>query len=481
MTMPPLFTEAQPILVVGDAMLDRYHEGEATRISPEAPVPVLHVHSTFDRPGGAANVALNVAALGVPVTLICYVGADQDAATLRDLLHERGVTCRFAVADGACTIVKTRALSQGQQIMRLDFEQRFADRDHDALVSMFREALPEHGTVVLSDYAKGTLGAVSDLIRIARAAGKPVLVDPKGSDFSCYAGATLLTPNEREFGHIVGPADDEHDFVTRGHALRERLALDALLVTRSERGMTLMSGDGHVSVATRAREVFDVTGAGDTVIATLAASMACGTPVRDAMIVANQAAGIVVSRHGTATVTAAELQASLTHEQLALSDDDVLADVAAARSRGQRIVMTNGCFDILHAGHISYLTRARALGDRLLVALNSDASVRRLKGAERPFNTLADRAAVLRALRAVDWVIGFDGSADTNGGWVDTPLDLIKRVAPDVLVKGGDYVADAVVGATEVRGWGGTVEIVPFVEGRSTTSLAARIRGKEAQ
>lgn len=471
----PLFTNARPVLVVGDAMLDRYHEGSTTRISPEAPVPVLHVHKSFDRPGGAANVALNVAALGVPVTLICYVGNDADAAILRQLLEAHGVRCRFVVAPNSCTIVKMRALSHGQQIMRLDFEERFPDTAQDALGRTFIEALPHHGTVVLSDYGKGTLASVAELITLA--GDTPVLVDPKGDDFSRYTGATLLTPNEREFFRVAGVAQGEEDFAVKARTLRADLRLTALLITRSERGMTLIDGsDRAVSVATRAREVYDVTGAGDTVIATLASAISSGRPLEEAMAIANQAAGIVVSRHGTATVTASELLASFTHEQFALPETDVLLEIAAARDREQRIVMTNGCFDVLHSGHVAYLARARMLGDRLLVAVNSDASVRRLKGADRPFNGLEQRMSVLRGLRSVDWVIPFNGSIAVDGAHVDTPLDLIRRVRPDVLVKGGDYVADDVVGAADVRGWGGSVAVVPFVEGQSTTALAARIR-----
>jgi len=456
-------------------MLDRYHEGSATRISPEAPVPVVHVGKSFERPGGAANVALNIAALGVKVTLISYVGDDSDATVLRNLLEARGVICRFVVAPGACTIVKLRALSHGQQMMRLDFERSFSNGSHDQLLEAFAQELPDHGTVVMSDYGKGTLARVADMIALA--GDLPVLVDPKGEDFTRYAGATLLTPNEREFLLVAGAAADEATFIHKARAMRHQLRLKALLVTRSERGMTLLDAqDEATSIATRAREVFDVTGAGDTVIATLAVAIAAGWSVADAMVVANQAAGIVVSRHGTATVTASELVASTAHEGLDLPEVDVLAEVAAARAQGRRIVMTNGCFDVLHAGHVSYLARARALGDRLLVAVNSDASVRRLKGADRPFNTLEHRMAVLRALRAVDWVIGFDGSVAADGGYVDTPLDLIRRVGPDVLVKGGDYVADDVVGAHDVRERGGVVAIVPFLEGQSTTMLAERIR-----
>lgn len=464
------------ILVVGDAMLDRYMEGPVGRISPEAPVPIVRVGNVFERPGGAANVALNLASLGVAVTFLAYVGADPDAEALARRLDEAGVEMCFVTAKAARTIVKLRVLSQRHQLLRLDFEDSFAGENHDALLAAFDEALTRHDLVVLSDYGKGTLAAVSDMIARARAAGRPTIVDPKGADFARYAGATALTPNASEFAVVAGRADDEADFAARAFDLRARLELDHLLVTRGEKGMSLFGRAGfRLDIPTQAREVYDVTGAGDTVIATLAAATAAGASFADATRLANLAAGIVVGRMGTAAVTLDELAAIAAPEGLPGDTGMVLRQIAEAKARGERIVMTNGCFDILHAGHVDYLGRAKALGHRLVVALNSDASVRRLKGATRPVNTLANRAAVLAALKAVDWVIPFDGSIDAAGRQTDTPLDAILAVGPDVLVKGGDYTLEGIVGAREVMAAGGDVRVLPFVEGQSTTAIIQRM------
>lgn len=464
------------ILVVGDAMLDRYMEGPVGRISPEAPVPIVRVGEVFERPGGAANVALNLASLGVAVTFLAYVGADPDAEVLARRLAEAGVETRFVPARAARTIVKLRVLSQRHQLLRLDFEDSFAEEDHGPLLAAFEAALADHDLVVLSDYGKGTLAAVETMIATARRAGRPTIVDPKGSDFGRYRGATAITPNASEFTAVAGRASDEDDFARRGFALRASLGLEHLLVTRGERGMSLFGPDDfRLDIPTQAREVYDVTGAGDTVIATLAATLAAGASFADATRLANLAAGIVVGRMGTATVTLDELHAVAAPRGSADDAAPALAQIAAAKARGERIVMTNGCFDILHAGHVDYLTRAKALGQRLVVALNSDASVHRLKGAGRPVNGWAQRAAVLGALKAVDWVVPFDGSIDAEGRHSDTPLDVILAVRPDVLVKGGDYTFDTIVGAREVVASGGEVRVLPFVEGQSTTSIIARI------
>lgn len=464
------------ILVVGDAMLDRYLEGPVGRISPEAPVPIVRVADVFERPGGAANVALNLASLGVAVTFLAYVGNDADAVALTRRLEEAGVETRMVTAKSARTIVKMRVLSQRHQLLRLDFEDSFAAEDHGDLLEVFRAALDDHDLVVLSDYGKGTLQAVAEMIAAARAASRPTIVDPKGTDFRRYAGATAITPNASEFAAVAGAASDETDFGARGFRLRETLELDHLLVTRGERGMSLFGpGDYRLDIPTQAREVYDVTGAGDTVIATLAATLAAGASFADATRLANLAAGIVVGRMGTATVTLDDLHAVAAPQG---ATDDVsltLRRIAEAKARGERIVMTNGCFDVLHAGHVDYLIRAKALGHRLVVALNSDASVTRLKGPSRPVNGWADRAAVLAALEAVDWVVPFDGSVDAEGRHSDTPLDVILSVGPDVLVKGGDYTFDTIVGAREVVAAGGRVEVLPFLEGRSTTGILDRL------
>jgi len=462
--------ETAHIIVVGDAMLDRYHEGLTSRISPEAPVPVLRVTDSYDRPGGCANVALNIATLGPKVTLLTFVGDDVDGRLLQHALEEAGVACQFQRSATARTIVKMRAVSMHQQMLRIDLEDDFAAEDKAALTAEYRALLASAALVVLSDYAKGALSQVGDLIGAARAMGVPVIVDPKGSDFERYRGATLLTPNEGEYWAAAGERADPARLATGAAAMRERLDLDALLVTRGEKGLMLVKDAGDpLTLPAEARDVFDVTGAGDTVVATLASALASGWSIEDATALANRAAGIVVGRHGTASVTAAELAGV----ELGIGNESaVLRDVQAARRRGERIVMTNGCFDILHAGHVSYLRQARERGDRLLVAVNSDASVARLKGTGRPFNTLAQRMEVLGALKAVDWVLPF-GDVEPEAER-DLPLRLIRAVRPDVLVKGADYTVATIVGAEEVLAWGGAVETIPLVEGVSTTILAQK-------
>jgi len=464
--MATMLSTDRKIVIVGDAMLDRYLIGQANRISPEAPVPVLRVGSSREVPGGAANVALNIAALGGNVTLICYVGDDPDADCLVRILQDAGVRCRFVTALHSRTIVKLRALSMHQQMLRLDFEDDFACEDHAKLQELIGEELGDAHALVLSDYAKGTLADVAPIIARAREAGVPTIVDPKGSDFSRYAGAQIITPNESEFRQASGYVAQEGDAALETHAraFRDAVNVENLLVTRGERGMMLVRPTAPARfIATEAKDVFDVTGAGDTVIGVLALGLASDMSLVDAMVLANRAAGIVVGRHGTAAVT---------HEDLfGGTAADAVTEIRAAQRSGARIVMTNGCFDVLHAGHVQYLEEARKLGDRLVVALNSDASVGRLKGAGRPVNSFEHRRAVLMALRAVDWVIGFGDDDDVDR---DTPRAIISRVAPDVLVKGADYTIDTIVGADEVMLRGGEVRTLDLVVGLSTTELLRR-------
>lgn len=459
-------------------MLDRYVEGPTLRISPEAPVPVVRVEGSFERPGGAANVALNLAALGVPVTLLSWVGSDTDGERLAALLQQAKVDCVFLKSQRARTIVKLRVLSRRQQVLRLDFEDDFSAEDPTPLAQHFERLLADHPMVVVSDYAKGVLGAVGGLIGAARARGAAVLVDPKGSDFARYRGATVITPNASEFAAVAGPLPDEAALVSAGEAMRRTLGLEHLLVTRGELGMMLFSPDAPaLKVPTHALDVYDVTGAGDTAIAALAAGMSIGLDMPEAVRLANRAAGVVVGRKGTATVTAHELLAAQGLALAFTSVEEVVARVGEARRRGERIVMTNGCFDVLHAGHVEYLTRARALGDRLVVAVNTDASVARLKGPGRPVNRLEHRLATLAALKPVDFVLPFDGSTDAQGRFSDTPLDAILAIAPDVLVKGADYEPDQIVGAREVLAKGGQVLTLPYVDGLSTTRIIERAAG----
>ncbi len=462
--------ESARILVVGDAMLDRYWHGSASRISPEAPVPVVRVDQAEERPGGAGNVALNIAALGASVSLVAVTGADEGADILSGLLSVAGVRCLFHKVSGMPTVTKLRVLSRHQQLIRLDFEAGIPGFDGSGLLEPFTEALAEAEVVVLSDYGKGALTAIQPLIKAARADGLPVLVDPKSRDFSVYRGASLVTPNLAEFELVVGHCRDEQEIAGKGAALMDEHELDGLLITRGEQGMTLLRrAEAALHLPAKAREVYDVTGAGDTVISVLAAALAAGEDWAQATALANLAAGIVVGKLGTATVSVPEIRRAL-HEggiiERGVVDELQLHEaVEQARARGETVVMTNGCFDILHAGHVAYLQEARHLGDRLIVAVNDDDSVRRLKGATRPINSLDHRMAVLAALQCVDWVVPFGE---------DTPRQLICRVRPDYLVKGGDYCPEEVAGYDCVTAGGGQVKILSYHAGHSTSGIIER-------
>lgn len=458
------------VVVAGDVMLDRYLFGSTGRISPEAPVPVVHVHETDDRPGGAANVAVNLAALGVSTSLVGVVGKDAAADSLEAIMGNRGIECSFTRADDRPTITKTRVQSRGQQLIRLD-EERASAMPGEAMVEALRGATNGAGAVVLSDYGKGALSEVTAMIAACRDAGVPVLVDPKGTDFEKYRGASLMTPNQTEFEAVAGKSDSDEDLVERARAMMDELQLDALLVTRSEKGMLLVeTGAEPLFLSTQAREVYDVTGAGDTVIATLAAALGSGQNLASAAALANIAAGLVVRKIGVATVTPGEISAAL-HQRgqggRGLVDlDTLLALVDESRGRNERVIMTNGCFDVLHAGHVAYLEEAKSLGDRLIVAVNDDDSVRRLKGESRPINALEDRLLVLAGLAAVDWVVPFEE---------DTPSRLIEALLPDVLVKGGDYQPEEIVGAREVLQNGGEVRVLAFRGGHSSSRIIDRL------
>ena len=471
LTMPRF--DSAPVLVVGDVMLDRYWHGPTHRISPEAPVPVVKVDQIEDRPGGAGNVALNIAALGAPAWLVGVTGEDEAAVSLRQTLNAAGVYCDFQAHASSPTITKLRVLSRHQQLIRVDFEEPFAT-DGAAVLDSVRGLLDKVKVMVLSDYGKGALVNHQELIALARGRNIPVLADPKGTDFTIYKGATLITPNLSEFEAVVGRCASEQELVDKGMALMEQLELDAMLVTRSEQGMTLLSkGQPPFHLPARAREVFDVTGAGDTVISTLATALAAGESLPHAVALSNLAAGIVIGKLGTAAISAPELRRAVQREQGSergvLGIEQLLVAIEDARAHGERIVFTNGCFDIIHAGHVGYLEEARSLGDRLIVAINDDASVTRLKGPGRPINAVDRRMAVLAGLGAVDWVTCF---AD------DTPEQLLKQIKPDVLVKGGDYSVDQVVGAPIVQEYGGDVRVLNFVESCSTTAIVERIREK---
>jgi len=467
----PDFSQAK-VLIVGDLMLDRYWSGGTGRISPEAPVPVVNVSGSEDRPGGAANVAVNVATLGAKVTLLGMCGHDENARILKEKLSSFDINCEFFEVPERDTITKLRVMSRNQQLLRLDFEKSFADVDKSALLTTFNQALDDVDIVILSDYAKGCLSDPQSLIRAAKQKGKKVIVDPKGSDFEKYANATLITPNVAELYAVVGEQDNEQSLVASAQSLKASLSLDGLLLTRSEDGMTLFeTGEDEFHLPAKAKEVYDVTGAGDTVVSTLAVALASRLPMQAACVLANLAASVVVGKLGTSTVTNTELALAVGEQSVHLdggvmSEEQLAIAMRASKSRGERIVMTNGCFDILHSGHVSYLEEAAQLGDRLIVAVNTDRSVTELKGPGRPVNNVNRRMAVLAGLSAVDWVVPFEE---------DTPQRLIARLLPDILVKGGDYKIEDIAGGKEVIENGGEVKVLTFEDGVSTTGIIERI------
>jgi D-beta-D-heptose 7-phosphate kinase/D-beta-D-heptose 1-phosphate adenosyltransferase len=466
------------VLVIGDLMLDRYVWGNVARISPEAPVPIVRAVHQNERPGGAANVAMNIVGLGGKVTLFGFVGEDADGATLEKHLRESGIESRMTRVPGHPTTTKLRVLCGKQQMLRLDMEETdgYPTDVHRVLLEKIKAAMPSADAVVLSDYAKGVLteNLCQQVIHAARCSGIPVLVDPKQRSFARYRGATTICPNLAELSVATGVELQDLDaLLAAGQKLTKELGLDCLTATLSEKGIAVIRENTKSIAPTVARQVFDVSGAGDTVIATLALAIASGLEMETAVQIANVAAGIAVSKIGTVPVDKDELlmnlmpDIALSAQEKVLSLEQLRVRTSAWRSAGQSIVFTNGCFDLLHIGHIALLEDARREGDRLIVAINSDASVRGLKGASRPIMGERERARILAALTAVDAVVLFEDP---------TPLVLIEALRPDVIVKGGDYSEETVVGAKEVRSWGGRVKIVPTVEGFSTTELIARVK-----
>ncbi|QAB14737.1 bifunctional D-glycero-beta-D-manno-heptose-7-phosphate kinase/D-glycero-beta-D-manno-heptose 1-phosphate adenylyltransferase HldE [Hydrogenovibrio thermophilus] len=463
------------ILVVGDVMLDQYWSGRAGRISPEAPVPVVKVADEDVRAGGAANVALNIADLGAQVQLIGIVGRDSFGEQLSQVLKDADVTSDWVYSE-AGTICKLRVLSHHQQLIRMDFENAVPEKDAQALADLVASQVAAFDVVVISDYAKGALQYVEKMIEAAKRQDVPVLIDPKGDDFTRYSGATLVKPNQGEFELIVGACPTEQDVVERGEKLIRDIDIDALLVTRSEHGMALVEqGAKPTLLKSQAQEVFDVTGAGDTVIATLATAFGSGMSLPDSVRLANEAASIVVRKVGTSTVTRVELEeqvyASQRHQAyMSMSEDEVEALIRLAQEKGEKVVFTNGCFDLLHSGHVRYLNEAAKTGDRLVVAVNSDESVKLLKGDSRPIVPLEGRMELLSALSCVDWVVPFGE---------ETPERLICKLKPDVLVKGGDYKPDEIAGAQCVWENGGEVAVLSFWDGYSTTNMVDKIQAQE--
>ena len=470
------------VLCIGDVMLDRFIYGTMERISPEAPVPVVRRKEAREMPGGAGNVANNIAALGAKVVLLGLIGDDETGRILADQIDLlKGATAQLIVSATRPTTCKTRFIAASQQVMRIDEESRDAltPAEQDALIAGSLPWIDRVDAVILSDYNKGVLAPalITAVIAAAIAANKPVFVDPKTADLGRFRGATCIKPNLSEFALATGEtAHDEPGLIASARRLVETAGVHSILVTRSAQGMTLVTADAATTVPARAREVFDVSGAGDTVIAALTLTFALGRSLTQAMHVANAAAGVVISKLGTATASVAEVLRELADTQepgagLALprlrSTAEALDLVTSWKRQGLTVGFTNGCFDVLHSGHVLALAYARSMCDRLVVALNDDASVSRLKGPSRPINTLELRAQVMAALRSVDCVVSFEE---------ETPLAVIERLLPNVLVKGADYEGKTVVGADVVERHGGRVVLSPLLQGQSTTNLVAKMR-----
>ena len=475
-----LFTRAGEIraLVIGDLMLDEYLWGRADRISPEAPVQVVDVLREDLRLGGAGNVVNNLVALGCKVSVCSVIGADDNGTLLTQVFTGMGVDVDGLFEDpDRRTGKKTRVMAAHQQIVRIDRESKEALHPsfEKLVIGYLQDSARNFNVLVVSDYLKGVLTTrvLESITALGKDAGIPVVVDPKGNDYSKYRGATILTPNRKEAEQASGIAvTDEATLNQAASRLLEELDLSALLITRSEAGMSLFRSDLEpLHIPTVAREVYDVTGAGDTVLAVLSLGLASGFSLDDSAKLANSAAGIVVGKLGTSTLKPAEILAEIGREHRdsdnKIKNLDVLAEIIAAeKSRGKKIVFTNGCFDLLHVGHVKYLQKARSFGDILVLGLNSDASIKRLKGDKRPLIAEEERAHILAALDCIDYVVVFDE---------DTPLKLIEALQPSILVKGGDYTLEGVVGREAVEAGGGRVELVQFVDGKSTTNIIERI------
>ncbi len=475
-TVKQLGNSKNHALVIGDVMLDRYLIGSVGRISPEAPVPIVLLNAQNERAGGAANVAANLVLLGIQTHLIGCVGDDLEAKSLSKLIADAGIKSILVTSKTRPTIAKTRVVSGHQQMMRLDQESSeiFTREENDALQANIHAALrASPQIVILSDYAKGLLSksVCQDIIKQCNAQKIPVLVDPKGSDYSKYVGATALTPNKKETAEACDTNTNDADLISKASALKNCLKLQFLAVTRGEEGITLIDDATH-HIPAAAKQVFDVSGAGDTVIATLAAGLMHDLTPLTALQLANIAAGVVVGKVGTVPITKADLiealQAQFGSEQAHKICNllELNVKVAAWKVAKQKIVFTNGCFDLLHAGHVTYLEAAKKRGDKLILGLNTDRSVSAIKGPTRPVVHEKDRARVLAALESVDAVILFDE---------DTPINLIKAIKPNVIAKGSDYTAEQVVGGNEVQSWGGEIALIDLVEGRSTSKMIQKM------
>ena len=467
----PEFNKAN-ILVVGDVMLDKYIYGDTSRISPEAPVPVFSLVSEDIRLGGAANVALNLSNIGCNVSLMGFIGFDSESSKILKILELEKIDNRLIRLENFSTILKTRLVSKSQQLLRIDKEKKITNSESETLLYEFKKIYKNYDLILFSDYDKGALQSIQELILLCKDSSIKVIVDPKQKDFKKYSGVDLITPNLREFEMMVGHCRSEEELRLNSEKLIKDLSVNALLVTRGENGVSLFKNNGeYFSYKALALDVFDVTGAGDTLIAFTSACLAVGLSFKDSIYLANIAAGKAVNKFGTATVSVEEIKEFLQNENydncpiVSLSQLKII--IKKEKNAGNKIVMTNGCFDILHSGHTYYLKEAKKLGDKLIVAINSDDSVKKLKGNNRPINNLIDRSKVISSLKCVDWVIYFDEL---------TPESLIKELSPDILVKGGDYELSEIVGSDYVLKNGGEVKTISFKEGFSSSKIIKKIK-----
>jgi len=461
-------------LVIGDVMIDEYVNGNVTSVSPEAPVPIVHIRDVKSTLGGAANVAANIRKLGAKCTLVGVVGEDTDGQILREELQKRGVKWAGICTQSRITTKKTRIIGNLHQLVRLDREMNMepGEAEQERLLNNVRKEIDSADIIIISDYKKGvcTSNICQTIISLAKKEDKKIIIDPKQTDWTRYSGAFLIKPNLKEFYQTIGNTDN--DIVQGAKQLLNKFDISNILITRSQDGMTLVSDNCVDNCQTEAQEVFDVSGAGDTVVATVATAIAAGMDLSDAIKIANIAAGISVSKLGTYAVGLNEIITSINHSysKKIMSREEVISFAEMSKKHGKKVVFTNGCFDILHTGHISLLETAKRQGDVLIVGLNTDDSIKRLKGNDRPINNEYDRAKVLSALEAVDGVILFNE---------DTPIELVNGIVPNVLVKGADYTIDKVVGADVVSRNGGEVVLVPLIQEKSTTNIIEKAKMKK--
>ena len=463
---------AKKIIICGDLILDEYFFGETKRISPEAPVPILKVNKSDYKVGGAGNVAMNIKSLGGEPLLFSVIGNDNSSKVIKKILNSYSIKNKVKNLEKIETVQKKRFICQNQQLIRVDFERNIYPSIQQFFKSEYKKALHICEIIILSDYLKGTLNECKELIDLANDFSVPVLVDPKGKNFKKYSGSFLITPNLSEFETMVGHCDEEKDLEIKGRNLLDENNIENLLITKGEKGFSLIPRKSKsIHIPANARDVYDVTGAGDTFIATLAVSLSEKKSLKESAIIANMASGIVVGKVGTSIVNKKELEDI---RNLRISRnlkkiykyEEIKFKIKEFKSQNKNIIMTNGCFDILHAGHIDYLKKAKNLGGILFVAVNDDNSVRRLKGKKRPVNNINNRMKLLSALEFIDYVFSFSE---------DTPEKIYREITPDILVKGGDYKLDEIVGAKKTISEGGKVEIIPFLKGFSTTDIIKKI------